>query len=162
MHDGNLPKQEWVEQSGGEAVPHQLLCIIRIEGKPRRIWLNGSQIDGPGHYALAHTAFCQMRDTGPPLHQPDAKTNEGTRAHADQDLIHWIPKAHHVAGDWVVADSQHKPSLLFVPCDAISGWVSGIPDLTTERDPPTDHFFITPNSKWGDRFVEHSVKHNRS
>ena len=151
--NGLEPKQEWalVNQGGGKLVPHQLLCILEVPENPAgRVWLNGSVIDGPGHYALCHCAVDSLRDSGEPL----LPCHEGTLAHADQDMIHWIPKGHFDGSKWVRAASGFPPSLLFVPCDAIAGPVTGFPDLMSHSKPATDYFFIRPHSEWAQRFVE--------
>ena len=157
--NGSEPKQEWalLQQSRGDPVPHQLLCILEIPAKPKkRIWLNGSAIDDSGFYALAHCALDCLRDTGDPL----GDCQEGTLAHVDQDLIHRIPKAHRGAQGWVAATESAPPSLVFAPCDSIAGVISGIPDLMKDQCPATDYFFIRPRSEWADRFVERARKHS--
>ena len=153
FRNGIEPKQEWVlvKQSDGSLVPHQFLCIVEVPTKPRRkIYLNGSVIDEEGFYAIAHCAVDSLRDHGQPL----GDCSEGTRAHADQTLLHWIPKGHSKDGEWVWATESLPPSLLFVPCEAIAGPVAGFPDLTKPADPATDYFFIRPQSDWAELFVE--------
>ena len=95
-------------------------------------------------------------DLSPVQHhgQPLGDCSEGTRAHADQTLLHWIPKGHSKDGEWVWATESLPPSLLFVPCEAIAGPVAGFPDLTKPADPATDYFFIRPQSDWAELFVE--------
>ena len=153
FRNGVEPKQEWVQvkQSNGTQVPHQFLCILEIPKKPKRkIHLNGSVIDDEGCYAIAHCAVDCLRDGGPPL----GHCSEGTRAHADQTLLHWIPKGHKTDGDWVWATESKPPSLLFVPCEAIAGPITGFPDLTKPAQPATDCFFIRPQSEWAGLFVK--------
>lgn len=165
-----LSKQHWalVDMGGHGLVPHHLLCVLHIPLDPEKPTDFGTvKLEKAGYYFVTHAAHQEMTDTGIPQYalkedgsKPDDNFNEGTRAHADQHLVHLISKSHRKAsGAWVPATIELPPTLLLVSPDSIVGPCLGFPNPDTEPGlvEPFEFFFLRPSSQWSSIFQQYAV-----
>ena len=150
-----ISRQEWayVDMGKDGTIACQLLCFIEVPDKPAStINLHGSVIDEPGKYCLVHAAHVPLAEEGvPPYHGPNQ--NEGTLAHIDQKLIHRIPKSSLQNGEWVFANDQNPPSVLFVDAKSIVGPCVAIPDILSPNS-ANEFFVLKPANTWASLFEE--------
>ena len=148
-----ISRQEWayVDMGRDGIIPCQLLCLIEVLEKPGvTVNLHGSVIDEPGKYCLVHTAHVPLTNEGvPPYEGPNQ--NEGTLAHIDQKLIHRIPKSSFKNGQWIFADDQNPPSVLFVDAKSIVGPCVAIPDILSPNS-ANEFFVLKPVDTWASLF----------
>ena len=138
-------------------IPCQLLCLIEVLDKPASaINLHGSIIDEPGKYCLVHTAHVPLADEGvPPYHGPNQ--NEGTLAHIDQKLIHRVPKSSFSNGEWIFADEENPPSVIFVDAKSIVGPCVAVPDILSANS--ANEFFVLKSvDTWASLFEESAAE----
>lgn len=166
-----ISKQHWALVDMGEygLVPNHLLCVLHIPEKPSRtIDLGTTKIDQEGYFFVVHTAHEAMRDDGIPAYAQadngtamEAHFDEGTRAHADQHLVHIMSKSHQdETGEWIEARRGFPPTLLVISPDSISGQCVGFPN--PDKDPkftePYEFFFLRPTCEWGSIFESYGVE----
>ena len=152
-----LSKQDWCYVFLGDDeddIPYQLLVIFQIEDDPLTSFsIGGIEISKKGYYALGHYALENLRDYGTPLYEGD-NNNEGNRAHADQFLVHRIPKWHKTDdGNDIPATSAMPPTLACIPCDSISRACVAFPDILCD-DPDNNFFFMKPTDTWSQLFID--------
>ena len=130
-HGAELWKHEWAYFNiGGQCIACQLLCFIDVPCRPSRpANLNGSVIDERGSYAYVHCVHDELRDSGKTPYGP-SDNDEGSLAHADQKIVHRMPKSHRkVDGNWVPATENDKATPLVLPLQSIIGPCLAVPDL---------------------------------
>ena len=154
-----ISRQEWayVDMGRDGIIPCQLLCLIEVLDKPASaINLHGSIIDEPGKYCLVHTAHVPLADEGvPPYHGPNQ--NEGTLAHIDQKLIHRVPKSSFSNGEWIFADEENPPSVIFVDAKSIVGPCVAVPDILSANS--ANEFFVLKSvDTWASLFEESAAE----
>ena len=121
-----------------------------------------------GTYALGHYALDGFLDEG---HVPYVPGNEGdeegqgNRAHADQWLIHRIPKwcttremdeVHGIRSQ--AADADHPPTLHMIDCNTIEGPCIAYADILCD-DPSNNFFFMKATTDWSSLFVDMAIRH---
>ena len=114
-------KHEWAYFNiGNESIACQLLCLLVIPKKPsRRVHINGSVVDEAGRYAYVHCVNEELKDSGDTPYGP-SENQEGSLAHADQKLVHRMPKSHRNAeGKWVPATADKPPTPLLLPLQSL-------------------------------------------
>jgi hypothetical protein len=118
-----------------------MLCLLHIpETQEVEITLNGTIIDATGFYFIVHAGLVHLTDEGSSPY-PGKNLDEGTLTHADQLVIHRIPKsAQDNTGDWKSTTRTIPPTPLFVDVASIVGPCVAYQDVESEN--PHDYFVL--------------------
>ena len=153
-------KQDWAFVNMGsesEPIPCQLLVALQVPEDPTAdVVLSGTRINEAGTYFLAHACQSHLTDKGIPPYETDRSTgwNEGSLAHADQRLIHRMPKSREVTpGNWTVAKHGEEASCVLVDAKAVLGPCIAIPDLLSDNS-ENDFFILRSASDWHNLFLQ--------
>jgi hypothetical protein len=157
-----MAKQDWcmVSMEDGHTCPFHLLIFFELENDlEKEVFLNGTSLKNKGHYALGHYAYEGLRDDGP---SHDGHTDDqGNRAHADQHLMHRIPKWHGNESEaGLAATPASPPTLCVLDCEMIHGTCIAFPDILCE-DSTNNFFFLKDTQNWDSLFVDAAIEHLR-
>ena len=156
-------KQDWAfVNMGSDPIPCQLLLAVEVPVDPvNNVVLSGSVIDEAGIYFLAHACQTHLTETGVPSYDTERgdNWNEGTLAHADQKMIHRLPKSHELStGEWVPATAGNEATIILVDSRSIVGPCVAIPDLLCENS-DNEFFVLRSASDWHELFLREARDH---
>ena len=160
-------KQDWafVNMGSGSPIPCQLLLSIEVPVDPvNNVVLSGSLIDEAGTYFLAHACQTHLTETGVPSYDTERgdNWNEGTLAHADQKLVHRLPKSAELeSGEWVPATAQNEATIILIDSKSIVGPCVAIPDLLCENS-QNEFFVLRSASDWHELFLREAKDHYKN
>ena len=116
-------------------------------------------IDERGSYAYVHCVHDELRDSGKTPYGP-SDNDEGSLAHADQKIVHRMPKSHRkVDGNWVPATENDKATPLVLPLQSIIGPCLAVPDLMCKNYYLNKYLMLRPVHEWGDYLAKEAVQH---
>jgi hypothetical protein len=111
-------------------IPASYFVLFLYQNSQKMKSINGTVIDGAGKYFIVHSSLVPLSDEGDSPYPGDKNLNESTLAHADQQLVHRIPKSvrGYYDGQRRAANSTETPTPLFVGVDSIVGPCVAYPD----------------------------------